>query len=74
MKSLVPVLVRIIAVFAVFWVLLFFIPYPLLVVGGIAAGFFLYKTSDDRPLAFGLLIGSVCFGIYAYLMSIYFPS
>jgi hypothetical protein len=29
----------------------------------------MYKTSDDRPMSLGLVIGSVLFGVFAYTMS-----
>lgn len=67
MKLLVPVLVRIVAVFVAFLGLQFVIPYYFLVGGGLLAGAFMLKTSDDRPLALGLLIGSVIFGVFANL-------
>lgn len=67
MKLLVPVLVRIAAVFVAFFGLKFLIPYYFLAVGGLFAGAFMLKTSDDRPLAIGLLIGSVIFGVFEYL-------
>ena len=67
MKMLWPVLLRIAFVFVVFLGLQFIIPYYFLVGGGVLAGGFMYKTSDDRPLALALLIGSVLFGVFAYL-------
>jgi len=67
MKLLLPVLLRVAAVFVAFLGLQFLIPYYFLVGGGLLAGGFLLKTSDDRPLALGLLIGSVLFGVFAYL-------
>jgi len=67
MKVLLPVLVRIAAVFVAFLALQFIIPYYFLVGGGLLAGAFMFKTSDDRPLALGLLIGSVVFGVFAFL-------
>jgi len=67
MKVLLPVLVRIAAVFVAFLALQFIIPYYFLVGGGLLAGGFMFKTSDDRPLALGLIIGSVVFGVFAFL-------
>lgn len=67
MKLLLPVLVRIAVVFVAFLGLQFIIPYYFLVAGGLLAGGFMLKTSDDRPLALGLLIGSVVFGVFANL-------
>ena len=67
MKQLWPVILRIRIVFAAFLALQYLIPYYFLVSAGILAGGFMLKTSDDRPLALGLLIGSVLFGVFAYL-------
>ena len=67
MKQVVPVLLRIVFVFVVFLGLQFLIPYYFLVVFGLLAGAFMFKTSDDRALALGLLIGSALFGVFAYL-------
>ena len=67
MKLLWPVLLRIAAVFLVFLGLQFIIPYYFLVGACILAGGFMLKTSDDRPLALGLLIGSALFGVFAFL-------
>jgi len=73
MKSLIPILLRIILVFAVSCGLQYFIPWYFLAVGGIVAGFFMLKTSDDRASALGMLIGSIAFGIFAYVMAQIFP-
>lgn len=67
MKLFLPVLLRIATVFAAFLALQFIIPYYFLVAGGLITGGFMLKTSDDRPLSLGLLIGSVVFGVFAYL-------
>jgi hypothetical protein len=67
MKLLLPVLLRVAAVFVAFLGLQFIVPYYFLVGGGLLAGGFLLKAGDDRPLALGLLIGSVVFGVFAYL-------
>ena len=73
MKSLVPILLRTILVFAVSCGLQYFIPWYFLAVGGTVAGIFMLKTSDDRTSALGMLIGSVAFGIFAYAMAQIFP-
>ena len=67
MKMIWPVALRTVLVFAVFLGLQFQIPYYFLVGGGLLAGAFMLKTSDDRALALGLLIGSAVFGVFAYL-------
>jgi hypothetical protein len=73
MKQLVPILTRAIGTFAAFCALQYIIPYYLLAIGGIAAGFFMLKTSDDRPLALGLLSGSIVFAVFAYAMAQIYP-
>ena len=74
MKSFVPTLVRTVIIFAVFCGLQYIIPYYLLALGGIIAGAFMLKTGDDRPLALGVLIGSVAFAIFAYAMAQIYPA
>ncbi|MBP6825699.1 MAG: hypothetical protein KA165_03970 [Saprospiraceae bacterium] len=73
MKSIVPTLVRTVITFAVFCGLQYIIPYYLLAIGGLIAGVFMLKTSDDRPLALGVLIGSIAFAVFAYLMAHIYP-
>ncbi len=73
MKSIVPTLLRAVLTFGVFCGLQYLIPYYLLALGGVAAGFFMLKTSDDRPLAIGVLIGSLVFLVFAYLMAQLYP-
>lgn len=66
-KRIFAILLRIALVFGAFVGLQYFIPYYFLVGGGLLAGAFTYLTSSDRPLAYGLLAGSVLFGVFAYL-------
>ncbi len=73
MKSLLPILLRTILVFALACGLQYVIPWYFLAVGGTVAGFFMLKTSDDRAAALGMLIGSIGFGIFAYFMAQIFP-
>lgn len=73
MKSILPILIRSILVFAVAAGLQYFIPWYLLAIGGVGAGFFLLKTGDDRATALGMLIGSIAFAIFAYAMAQIFP-
>lgn len=68
-----PTLLRTVGTFAAFCVLQYIIPWYFLAVGGVAAGFFMLKTSDDRPMALGALLGSVAFGIFAYAMAQIYP-
>lgn len=67
MRIVWPVIIRTAIVFLAFTGLQFIIPYYLLVGAGLLAGGFMYKTSDDKPLALAVLIGSAVFGVFAYL-------
>jgi hypothetical protein len=67
MQNAISILIRSLFTFVAFVVIQYMIPYYLLVVAGLAAGAFLWKTGDDKALAYGLLIGSVAFGIFAFL-------
>lgn len=69
MKSILPILIRTVLVFAVLFGLQYLIPYYLLAPAGILAGLFLLKTGDDRPLAWGVLAGSIVFGIFAFVLA-----
>lgn len=73
MKDLFSILVRAAFTFVAFEAIQFVIPYYLLALGGIAAGFFLLKAGDDRALAIGMLAGSIAFGIFAFIMAQYYP-
>lgn len=73
MKLVLPTLLRAILVFAVFCGVQYIFHYSVVAIGGLAAGIFLYATSDDRPLAYGVLIGSVVFAIFAYAMAQIYP-
>jgi hypothetical protein len=73
MKLFFPVLLRALLVFAIACGVQYLIPWYFLAGGGVAAGFFMLKTSDDRPMALGMLIGSVAFGIFAWLMAQIYP-
>lgn len=74
MAPIFPTLLRIVATFAIFCALQYIIPYYLLVIGGVVTGLFMIKTSDDRALALGILIGSILFGIFAFIMGQMYPS
>lgn len=74
MKSIYPTLLRAVIAFGVFCGLQYFIPYYLLSLGGVAAGVFMLKTSDDRPLALGVLVGSLVFAAFAYTMAQIYPT
>ena len=73
MKSVLPVILRVILVFAVACGLQYLIPWYLLAPAGVVAGFFSLKTGSDRPMALGLLIGSILFAIFAYAMAQIYP-
>ncbi|MBV6442310.1 MAG: hypothetical protein DYG98_19005 [Haliscomenobacteraceae bacterium CHB4] len=73
MKSIIPTLIRAVITFVIFSALQYLIPWYLLALGGVAAGFFMLKTSDDRPLAVGVLAGSIAFAVFAYAMAQLYP-
>lgn len=73
MNTLIPTLLRVAGVFLIFCAVQYIIPWYLLAIGGIVAGFFMLKTSSDRPLALGLLIGSIGFAVFAYAMAQIYP-
>ena len=73
MNSIVPILIRAVLTFGIFCGLQYLIPWYLLALGGAAAGLFMLKTSDDRPLAIGVLAGSIAFAVFAYLMAQLYP-
>lgn len=67
MNNIVPIAVRTAIVFAAFLVIQYKIPYYLLVIGGLGTAAFMWKTSDDRQTTIGVLIGTIFFGIFAFL-------
>ncbi len=67
MKNIIPILIRATFTFVAFLVIQYKIPYYFLVLGGVGTAAFLWKTSDDRDLTLGVLIGSAVFGIFAFL-------
>jgi hypothetical protein len=67
MNSLFSIAVRALFTFVAFAAIQFIIPYYYLVIGGLLAGLFIWKTGDDKALAFGLMIGSAVFGVFAYI-------
>jgi hypothetical protein len=66
MKDFFSIAVRAAFTFVAFLLLQYKVPYYLLVLGGIAAAGFMWKTNDDRALTLGVLIGSALFGIFAF--------
>ncbi len=72
-KWLFDIIWRILLFFALACVLQYVIPWYFLAGGGVVAGFFMLKTSDDRSTALGMLIGSVVFGVFAYAMAQIYP-
>jgi hypothetical protein len=73
MKDLFSILVRAVFTFTAFCVIQYTIPWYFLTLGGLAAGFFLLKTGEDRALAIGILGGSIAFGIFAFAMAQIYP-
>ncbi len=73
MKDIFSIFVRAAFTFVAFTIIQYQVPYYFLVLGGLAAGFFMLKTSDDRPLALGILIGTGLFGAWALFNALYLP-
>jgi hypothetical protein len=67
MKNLFSIIVRAAFTAVALAVIEYQIPYYFLVFGGLAAGFFMLKTSDDRELSIGILAGTILFGVYAFV-------
>jgi hypothetical protein len=67
MKDIIAIGLRTVICFVLFAGLQFIIPYYFLVVAGILAGLYLWCTGEDRVLGIGFLIGTVLFGIFAFL-------
>jgi hypothetical protein len=67
MKQAIPIAIRAAFTFVALTVIAFKIPYYLLMIGGLAAGLFVWKTSDDRALSLGIVIGSILFGIFEFI-------
>ncbi|MFN7326119.1 MAG: hypothetical protein ACK5SQ_06025 [Chitinophagales bacterium] len=68
MKHLLSILIRAAFTFVAFLVIQYQVPYYLLAAGGLAAGFFMLKTGEDRTLSIGILTGSVAFGVFAFVV------
>lgn len=68
MNNVLPILLRAAFTFAAFMLIQYKIPYFFLAPGGVVAGLFVLKTSDDRALGWGMMIGSAVFGVFALVM------
>lgn len=68
MKHLISILIRATFTFVAFLVIQYQVPSYLLVLGGLAGGFFMLKTGEDRALSIGILAGSITFGIFAFVL------
>lgn len=66
MKDFFSIAVRAAFTFVAFLIIQYKIPYYFLVLGGVGAAAFLWKTSDDRALTLGVLIGAILFGVFAF--------
>lgn len=68
MKHLLSILIRAAFTFVAFLVIQYQVPYYLLAAGGLAAGFFMLKTGEDRTLSIGILTGSAAFAVFAFIV------
>lgn len=73
MNSFLKIALRALLTFAVLAAVQYIIPYYLIALAAIVAGFFMLKTGDDRETALGILVGGIAFGIFAVAMAQYFP-
>lgn len=73
MNSFLKIALRALLTFGVLCAVQYIIPYYLIAVAAIVAGFFMLKTGDDRETALGILVGGIAFGIFAVVMAQYFP-
>lgn len=67
MNQAFSIFVRATFTFVAFLVIQYLIPYYFLVAAGLLAGAFMWKTSTDRALGIGMVIGTVAFGLFAFL-------
>ena len=67
MNAVFSIAVRAAFTFVAFLIIQYMIPYYFLVGGGLLAGGFMWKTSDDKYLGIGVMLGSAIFGIFALL-------
>ena len=68
MKHLLSILIRAAFTFVAFLVIQYQVPFYILADGGLAAGFFMLKTGEDRTLSIGILTGSAAFGVFAFIV------
>ena len=73
MKDLFSILVRAAFTFVACLIIQYKIPWYFLVLGGVAAGLFTLKAGDDRALAIGILVGSILFGVFAFINAQIYP-
>lgn len=67
MQRTITIAIRAVFTFVAFLVLQYMIPYYFIAPAGLLVGAFLWKTGEDSALGIGMAIGSVAFGIFAYL-------
>lgn len=67
MQNAFSILVRAAFTFVAFLIIQYLIPWYFLVGGGLVAGVFLWRTSTDRALGMGVMLGSAVFGVFAWL-------
>ncbi|HNL37729.1 MAG TPA: hypothetical protein PKH43_01305, partial [Saprospiraceae bacterium] len=61
------ILVRAAFTFVAFVIIQYVIPYYFLVAGGLLGGLFMWRSGSDRQLGIGMLLGTVAFGVFAWL-------
>jgi len=67
MNQIFSILVRAAFTFVAFLAIQYVFHYMVLVAAGFLGSLFFWKMNDDRVLGIGVLIGTVVFGVFAYL-------
>lgn len=67
MNTIFSIFVRAAFTFVAFLLIQYAVPYYFLVIGGILGGIYSLTIGDDKQLGWGLVIGSVIFGVFALL-------
>ncbi|HNE29356.1 MAG TPA: hypothetical protein PKL15_10530 [Saprospiraceae bacterium] len=67
MQNAFSILVRAAFTFVAFVIIQYVIPYYFLVAGGLLGGLFMWRSGSDRQLGIGMLLGTVAFGVFAWL-------
>jgi hypothetical protein len=67
MNQIFSILVRAAFTFVAFLAIQYVFHYMVLVAAGLLGSLFFWKMNDDRVMGLGVMIGTVVFGVFAYL-------